>query len=87
MAYAPEWLKAEQREQIMRFLDSIGNSPHFEDYEEPLMEVIHFGNDPEHQYDPDIIRQYVKVTENYDKFRGHNVLDVSPEFARLKKDL
>ena len=87
MAYAPEWLKAAQREQILRLLEDIQDSPHFEDYEEPLMEVVKFGQDPEHQYDPKIIQQYVQVTENYDRFRGHDVMTVSPEFARLKSEL
>ena len=84
MAHAPEWLKEEQREQILEFLKSIGNSPHFEQYEEPLMELVNFSLDPEHKYDANIVRQYVQVTENYDKHRGHNVLEVSPEFEQIK---
>ena len=87
MAHAPEWLKEEQREQILEFLKSIGNSPHFEQYEEPLMELVNFSLDPEHKYDADIMRQYVKITENYDRFRGHNIIQVSPEFERIKRDL
>ena len=87
MAHAPEWLKEEQREQILEFLKSIGNSPHFEQYEEPLMELVNFSLDPEHKYDADIMRQYVQVTENYDKHRKHLVTKVSPEFERIKRDL
>ena len=87
MAHAPEWLKEEQREQILEFLKSIGNSPHFEQYEEPLMELVNFSLDPEHKYDPDIMRQYFKITENYDRFRGHDIIQVSPEFRRIKRDL
>ena len=87
MAHAPEWLKEEQREQILEFLKSIGNSPHFEQYEEPLMELVNFSLDPEHKYDADIMRQYVKITENYDRFRGHDIIQVSPEFERIKRDL
>jgi len=87
MAHAPEWLKEEQREQILEFLKSIGNSPHFEQYEEPLMELVNFSLDPEHKYDADIMRQYVKITENYDRFRGHDIIQVSPEFRRIKRDL
>lgn len=87
MSHAPTWLKEQQREQILKFLDEIQNSPHFEDYEEPLMDVINFGQDPEHTYNPSIIAQYVDVTEKYDQFRGHNILSVSPEFARLKSEL
>lgn len=87
MANSPLWLRQQQEEQILRFLDSIGNSPHFEDYEEPLMEVIHFGKDPEHEYNPAIMRQYVDVTEKYDAYRKHNIMDVAPEFARIKRDL
>ena len=87
MAHAPEWLKEEQREQILEFLKSIGNSPHFEQYEEPLMELVNFSLDSEHKYDADIMRQYVKITENYDKHRKHLVTKVSPEFERIKRDL
>ena len=87
MAHAPEWLKEEQREQILEFLKSIDNSPHFEQYEEPLMELVNFSLDPEHKYDADIMRQYVQVTENYDKHRKHLVTKVSPEFERIKRDL
>ena len=87
MAHAPEWLKQEQEKQILEFLSSIGNSPHFEDYEEPLMEIINFGKDPEHQYNPAIMQQYVDITENYDIFRGHNIMDVAPEFKRIKDEL
>ena len=87
MAHAPEWLKEEQREQILEFLKSIGNSPHFEQYEEPLMELVNFSLDPEHKYDADIMRQYVQITENYDRFRGHDIIQVSPEFTRIKRDI
>jgi len=87
MAHAPEWLKEQQREEILKFLTSIGNSPHYEDYEEPLMEIVNFGLDKEHQYNPAIIKQYVEVTENYDRFRGHDVTKVSPEFKRIKEDI
>lgn len=87
MAHAPEWLKEEQREQILEFLKSIGNSPHFEQYEEPLMELVNFSLDPEHKYDADIMRQYVEITENYDRFRGHDIIQVSPEFRRIKRDI
>ena len=87
MAHAPEWLKEEQREQILEFLKSIGNSPHFEQYEEPLMELVNFSLDPEHKYDANIMRQYVQITENYDRFRGHDIIQVSPEFRRIKRDL
>ena len=87
MAHAPEWLKEEQREQILEFLKSIDNSPHFEQYEEPLMELVNFSLDPEHKYDADIMRQYVQVTENYDKHRKHLVTKVSPEFERIKRNL
>ena len=87
MAHAPEWLKEEQREQILEFLKSIGNSPHFEQYEEPLMELVNFSLDPQHKYDADIMRQYVEITENYDRFRGHDIIQVSPEFRRIKRDI
>jgi len=87
MAHAPQWLKDEQEKQILEFLNSISNSPHLEDYEEPLMEIINFGKDPEHQYNPSIMKQYADITENYDIFRGHNVMDVAPEFKRIKDEL
>ena len=84
MAHAPKWLKKEQREQILAFLETIKDSPHYAQYEEPLMEVVNFSLDNEHTYNADIIRQYVTVTENYDKHRGHDINTVSPEFSRLK---
>lgn len=87
MAHSPLWLRQQQEEKILRFLDKIHNSPHFEDYEEPLMEVIQFGKDTDHVYNPSIMKQYVRVTENYDRFRGHNIMSVSPEFARIKSEL
>lgn len=87
VAHSPLWLRQEQEVQILRFLDSIGNSPHLEDYEEPLMEIINFGKDPEHEYNPAIMRQYIEVTEKYDRFRKHDIMSVAPEFARIKSDL
>jgi sulfatase maturation enzyme AslB (radical SAM superfamily) len=87
MAHAPDWLKKAQEKEILEFLNSISNSPHLEDYEEPLMEIINFGKDPEHVYNPAIMQQYVDITENYDAFRMHNVMDVAPEFARIKDEL
>jgi molybdenum cofactor biosynthesis enzyme MoaA len=87
MAHAPDWLKERQREQILEFLKGIGNSPHFKQYEEPLMEIVNFSLDPNHKYDPNIMRQYVKVTENYDKFREHVVTKVSPEFERIRSEV
>jgi hemerythrin len=87
MAYAPDWLRQEQEIRIMDFLNSIGNSPHFTDYEEPLMEVINFAKDPKHKYNEKIMRQYVEVTEKYDRFRGHDVMTVAPEFARIRDAL
>lgn len=87
MANSPDWLRAEQKRQVLEFLDEIKDSPFYSDYEEPLMEVVQFGEDPEHQYDPERMRKYVQVTENYDAYRKHNILDVSPEFVRIKQDL
>jgi hypothetical protein len=51
------------------------------------MEIINFGKDPEHQYNPAIMKQYVDITENYDKFRMHDVMTVAPEFKRIKDEL
>ena len=87
MQYAPQWLRDAQRKQIEEFLTEIGNSPHFTDYEEPLREVIAFSNDSDHVYNPNIIKQYITVTENYDLFRGHDVMKVAPEFERLKDEV
>ena len=87
MQYAPQWLRDAQRVQIEEFLNEIGNSPHFTDYEEPLREVIAFGADDKHVYDADIMRQYVDITSNYDIFRKQNILEVSPEFSRICADL
>lgn len=87
MAHSPQWLREEQEKQILEFLNSISNSPHLEDYEEPLMEIINFGKDPDHVYNPEIMRQYVDVTEKYDRFRKHSIMDVAPEFARIRDEL
>jgi sulfatase maturation enzyme AslB (radical SAM superfamily) len=87
MAHAPEWLKEQQRAGILEFLEEIKDSPHFEDYEEPLMEIVNFGLDKEHTYNSARMAQYVKVTENYDKHRGHNIMNVAPEFKRIKDEL
>ena len=87
MQYAPQWLRDAQRKQIEEFLKEIGNSPHFTDYEEPLREVIAFSNDSDHLYNPNIIKQYVSVTENYDVFRGHDIMSVAPEFERLRDEV
>jgi len=51
------------------------------------MELVNFSLDPEHKYNANIMRQYVQVTENYDKHRKHLVTKVSPEFERIKRDL
>ena len=87
MQYAPQWLRDAQRVQIEEFLNEIGNSPHFTDYEEPLREVIAFSADDKHVYDANIMRQYVDITSNYDIFRKQNILEVSPEFSRICADL
>ena len=87
MAHAPEWLKEEQRQQVLEFLETIKDSPHYEQYEEPLMEMVNFSLDSEHKYNSLVMRQYVTVTENYDKHRKHNVLSVSPEFTKIKNDI
>jgi MoaA/NifB/PqqE/SkfB family radical SAM enzyme len=87
MAHAPEWLKEEQRKQVLEFLETIKDSPHYKQYEEPLMEMVNFSLDNEHKYNHLIMRQYVNVTENYDKHRGHSVTTVSPEFTRIKTGL
>jgi len=87
MANSPIWLREEQKRQILEFLNEIKDSPFYDDYEEPLMEVVAFGEDPTHVYDPARMREYVQVTENYDAYRKHNILDVSPEFVRIKQDL
>ena len=84
MAYAPEWLRKEQEERIMRFLTKIGNSPHFTDDEEPLLEVINFAKDRKHRYNERVMKQYVDVTQKYDKFRGHDIMTVAPEFTRIR---
>jgi hemerythrin len=87
MAHAPEWLKEEQRKQVLEFLETIKDSPHYKQYEEPLMEMVNFSLDSEHKYNHLIMRQYINVTENYDKHRGHSVTTVSPEFTRIKTGL
>jgi len=87
MAHSPQWLRDEQEAQVLEFLESIRNSPHFTDYEEPLMEMVQFGKDPDHTYNAEIMKQYVSTTENYDIFRGHDVMSVSPEFKRIKNHL
>ena len=87
MAHSPQWLREEQETQILQFLSEIKDSPHYEDYEEPLMEIVNFGKDPEHTYDREIMKQYVEVTENYDIFRGHDVMTVAPEFTKIKKEV
>lgn len=87
MQYAPQWLRDEQRKQIEEFLNEIGNSPHFTDYQEPLLEVIAFANDPDHTYNPAIMQQYVDITQRYDQFRGHSINRVSPEFGRIQQEL
>jgi len=87
MRYAPQWLRDEQKKQIEDFLNEIIDSPHYEDYAEPLLEVVAFGSDHDHNYDATIMQQYVTVTKNYDSFRGTNILGVSPEYSRILKDL
>jgi len=87
MTHSPQWLRDEQKAQILEFLEEIKDSPHYEDYAEPLMEALQFGEDPENKYDPVLMGEYVQVTENYDKHRGHDVMSVAPEFSRIKSDL
>ena len=87
MQYAPDWLKKEQKHKIEKLLHKIGNSEHFETWEEALMDCVNFGEDPKHVYNESHMRDYVRVTEVHDRFRGHNILDVSPEFERIKAGL
>jgi MoaA/NifB/PqqE/SkfB family radical SAM enzyme len=87
MANSPIWLREEQKRQVMEFLEEIKDSMFYSDYKEPLMEAVAFGEDTSHEYDPERMREYVRVTQNYDAYRKHNILDVSPEFARIKQDL
>jgi MoaA/NifB/PqqE/SkfB family radical SAM enzyme len=87
MQYAPQWLREQQKAQILEFLEEIKDSPHYPDYSEPLLEIIGFGEDPEHVYNPAIMEQYVRVTRNYDIFRGHDVRQVAPEFERIRAEV
>ena len=87
MAHSPQWLRDEQEAQVLEFLEEIKNSPHYEDYEEPLMEMVNFGKDPDHVYNPEIMKQYIEVTNNYDLFRGHDIMTVAPEFKRIHDEI
>ena len=87
MAHSPQWLRDEQEAQVLEFLEEIKNSPHYEDYEEPLMEMVNFGKDPDHVYNPEIMKQYIEITNNYDIFRGHDIMTVAPEFERIKNEI
>jgi len=87
MAHSPQWLRDEQEAQVLDFLEEIKNSPHYEDYEEPLMEMVNFGKDPDHVYNPEVMKQYIKITNNYDIFRGHDIMTVAPEFERIKNEI
>ena len=87
MAHSPQWLRDEQEKQVLEFLEEIKNSPHYEDYEEPLMEMVNFGKDPDHVYNPEIMKQYIEITNNYDIFRGHDIMTVAPEFKRIQDEI
>ena len=87
MAHSPQWLRDEQEAQVLEFLEEIKNSPHYEDYEEPLMEMVNFGKDPDHVYNPEIMKQYIEITNNYDIFRGHDIMTVAPEFKRIQDEI
>ena len=87
MAHSPQWLRDEQEAQVLEFLEEIKNSPHYEDYAEPLMEMVNFGKDSDHVYNPAIMKQYVEITNNYDIFRGHDVMSVAPEFKRIQDEI
>jgi sulfatase maturation enzyme AslB (radical SAM superfamily) len=87
MAHSPQWLRDEQEAQVLEFLEEIKNSPHYEDYAEPLMEMVNFSKDPCHKYNPEIMKQYVEITEIYDRWRRHDVMTVFPEFERIKREL
>lgn len=87
MAHSPLWLREQQAEQIEQLLHDIKDSPYYDSFEEPLREVISFGQDPSHKYNPISMAKYVKITENYDQFRGHDIMSVAPEFQRIKDEL
>jgi MoaA/NifB/PqqE/SkfB family radical SAM enzyme len=87
MAHSPQWLRDMQRDQVHEFLEEIKDSYYLEDFDEPLLEMVEFGEDKQHQYNEHFMRQYVQVTENYDAFRMHDVRKVFPEFDRIKRDL
>ena len=87
MAHSPQWLRDKQEQQVLEFLEEIKNSPHYEDYEEPLMEMVNFGKDPDHVYNPEIMKQYIEITNNYDIFRGHDIMTVAPEFKRIQDEI
>ena len=87
MQHAPDWLKKEQKRKIKKLLHKIGNSKHFETWQEALMDCVNFAEDPKHIYNESHMRDYVRVTEVHDKFRNDDVMKVSPEFARLKSEI
>ena len=87
MQHAPDWLKKEQKRKIQKLLHKIGNSKHFDTWQEALMDCVNFAEDPKHIYNESHMRDYVRVTEVHDKFRNDNVLKVSPEFDRIKAEL
>ena len=86
-AYTRSGLVPGQETQVLEFLEEIKNSPHYEDYAEPLMEMVNFGKDSDHVYNPAIMKQYVEITNNYDIFRGHDIMTVAPEFKRIQDEI
>jgi len=87
MQYAPRWLREQQKVKIQALLEKIKGSEHYETWEEALMDCVQFAEDPKHVYSEKHMRDYVRVTDAYDLFRGDDVLTVSPEYAKIKEQL
>ena len=49
--------------------------------------MVNFGKDPDHVYNPEIMKQYIEITNNYDIFRGHDIMTVAPEFKRIQDEI
>ena len=86
--FSPDWIIQEQKKQLEDLWKEIQKDNIRDlvlDFRDAIQDVILFGKNS--KYDPAKMKQFIYVTEAYDIHRKDNILDVFPEFEKIKKDL
>ncbi len=88
MRHAPRWLVEDQTKLIQSLWEDIeknANQIIKEDFEDALKDIMLFSANAEYNFEQ--MKRFVLITDAYDKHREVSILDVFPEYARIKEEL